>query len=63
MAWTILSLVVAALFVVHLVDLFVIRKGAWLIRKAWLLWIVLILFQAICLLVGEPSNEFIYFQF
>ena len=26
-------------------------------------WIVLILAQALCLLIGEPSNEFIYFQF
>ncbi len=31
--------------------------------KTWLLCIVLIILQALCLLTGEPSNEFIYFQF
>jgi D-alanyl-lipoteichoic acid acyltransferase DltB (MBOAT superfamily) len=62
-ALTILVLCVVALFVMHLIDLFVLKKGQWLVKKAWLLWILLIIFQALCLMTGEPSNEFIYFQF
>jgi D-alanyl-lipoteichoic acid acyltransferase DltB (MBOAT superfamily) len=62
-AMLILIVCVAAFFVMHLIDLFVLRRGEWLIEKAWLLWPLLIIFQALCLLAGEPSDEFIYFQF
>ena len=62
-AFTVLILAAAALLVMHLIDLFVLRKGEWLVNKAWLLWILLVIFQALCLMVGEPSDEFIYFQF
>ena len=62
-ALTILIVVVACVLAIHLIDFFVIRKGEWLINKAWLLWLLLIIFQAFCLMAGEPSNEFIYFQF
>jgi len=58
-----LYLCVGALLAMHLMDLFVIKKAAWLEGRAWLLWGFLVLVQALCLLVGEPSAEFIYFQF
>ena len=40
----------------------------WLVRTLrwngpWLFWLFLIVAQAVCLTIGEPSNEFIYFQF
>ena len=60
---TILILALSALVVMHLMDRFVLRKGVWLIQHAWLLWIVLVILQTLCLMTGEPSNEFIYFQF
>ncbi|MEM1204252.1 MAG: MBOAT family O-acyltransferase [Acidobacteriota bacterium] len=56
-------LTVAALVLMHLLDLFVISKAEWLEAKPWLFWIALVLAQTLCLLVGEPSDEFIYFQF
>lgn len=62
-AGTILGMTLAAVLVMHLMDLFVLTKADKLEGKAWLLWPLLILIQAICLLIGEPSNEFIYFQF
>jgi D-alanyl-lipoteichoic acid acyltransferase DltB (MBOAT superfamily) len=62
-ATTILWLTLAALLLMHLMDLFVLTKADKLEGKAWLLWPVLILIQTICLMIGEPSNEFIYFQF
>ena len=58
-----LGLTIAAGLAMHLMDLFVIRKAAWLERKAWLLWPFLVLLQTLCLLCGAPSDEFIYFQF
>ena len=54
---------VAALVLMHLLDWFVIAKGAAFEQKAWVFWPVLIFFQALCYVVGEPSSEFIYFQF
>ncbi len=62
-AVTVLVLTVVSLLVMQLMDLFVIKKGAWLEGKAWLLWPFLIFFQGLCLLFGEPSDDFIYFQF
>jgi D-alanyl-lipoteichoic acid acyltransferase DltB (MBOAT superfamily) len=31
--------------------------------RAWGFWLLLIAVQALCLVIGKPSNEFIYFQF
>jgi D-alanyl-lipoteichoic acid acyltransferase DltB (MBOAT superfamily) len=47
----------------HLQDWFVIKKGEAFERKRWVFWPVLIFLQGLCLLIGEPSSEFIYFQF
>ena len=52
-----------ALVYMHLQDWFVIAKGEAFERKKWVFWPVLVFLQAICLLVGAPSDEFIYFQF
>lgn len=51
------------IFLVHLMDYYVIKSAEKLESKPWLFWILMILGQALCLFFGEPSNEFIYFQF
>ncbi len=62
-AMSIMLLTVGALAGMHLLDYFVINKAAKLENKPWLFWLFLIVGQAICLMIGEPSSEFIYFQF
>lgn len=62
-AGIILLLVISAMIVSHLLDWMVLAKGEGLKNRAWLFWPMLTLIQAICLLIGEPSTEFIYFQF
>ncbi len=39
--------------------LWAVLRGA----RAWGFWILLLVGQALCLIIGKPSNEFIYFQF
>jgi D-alanyl-lipoteichoic acid acyltransferase DltB (MBOAT superfamily) len=48
---------------VHIMDHYVIKAADKLERNSWLFWPLMILGQTLCLLIGEPSNEFIYFQF
>ncbi len=48
---------------VHIMDFYVIKGANKLENKPWLFWFLLVLGQVICLLIGEPSSEFIYFQF
>ncbi len=62
-AGTILLLTMSTLLLMHLMDRFVLTRSEWLERKPWLFWTLLIVIQALCLLIEEPSNEFIYFQF
>lgn len=62
-AHTVLLLTAAALLLMHLIDLFVLTRSDRLESRTWLLAIVLIVVQALCLMFGEPSDEFIYFQF
>ena len=62
-AGTILLLTIAALLLMHLMDYFILNKSDKLENKPWLFWALLIIVQAICLMIGEPSSEFIYFQF
>lgn len=52
-----------AVVFMHLQDWFVIAKGEAFERKRWVFWPDLILLQGLCLMTGEPSVEFIYFQF
>ena len=47
----------------HLLDWFVIAKGDKFESKRWVFWPVLIFLQGLFLMIGEPSSEFIYFQF
>lgn len=48
---------------VHIMDFYVLKGADKLEKKSWLFWILIVLGQGICLFIGEPSNEFIYFQF
>jgi alginate O-acetyltransferase complex protein AlgI len=48
---------------VHIMDFYVIKGADKLESKPWVFWLLMILGQGICLFIGEPSNEFIYFQF
>jgi D-alanyl-lipoteichoic acid acyltransferase DltB (MBOAT superfamily) len=63
MAILIFAVTASAFLVMHLIDLFVIKRADKFENKPWLFWPALILFVVICLLIGEPSSEFIYFQF
>ena len=62
-AWSIFTLTAVWILMVHVMDYFVIKSADKLESKTWLFWVLIVLGQAICLLIGEPSNEFIYFQF
>jgi D-alanyl-lipoteichoic acid acyltransferase DltB (MBOAT superfamily) len=57
------GLVVLAVALMHLLDRFVLNKADWFESKKWLFWPLLALAMGLCLLVGKPSQEFIYFQF
>ncbi|MDH3636521.1 MAG: MBOAT family protein [Gammaproteobacteria bacterium] len=57
------AITMLAVIYMHLQDWFVIAKGEAFEQKRWVFWPVLVLLQAICLFVGAPSSEFIYFQF
>lgn len=59
----IFSLTCFAVFIMHIFDRFVINKGDAFKNKPWIFWPVLIIIFSFCLLIGEPSSEFIYFQF
>ncbi|NND43781.1 MAG: MBOAT family protein, partial [Xanthomonadales bacterium] len=62
-AGLIFGLTVAAVLLMHLMDRFVLKRAEWLERKPWLFWPLLVIGQLLCLMIGEPSSEFIYFQF
>ena len=57
-----IATLVAVVFM-HLLDWFVIARGDKFENKRWVFWPVLIFLQGLFLLIGEPSSEFIYFQF
>ena len=59
----VMAVTVFGVIYMHLQDWFVIAKGEAFEQKKWIFWPALVLLQAICLLVGAPSDEFIYFQF
>jgi D-alanyl-lipoteichoic acid acyltransferase DltB (MBOAT superfamily) len=60
---TILLMTVAVVALLHWMDYGVIHGADALERKPWLFWSLVVVVQTLCLMVGEPSNEFIYFQF
>ena len=62
-ASTILVLTAVWMLLVHAFDYLVIYKSDKLEAKAWLFWPIVTFAQACCLFIGEPSSEFIYFQF
>jgi D-alanyl-lipoteichoic acid acyltransferase DltB (MBOAT superfamily) len=57
--------VITAIWVllVHIMDFNIIKSADKLQAKPWIFWLLIVLGQVLCLLIGEPSNEFIYFQF
>jgi len=62
-ALPIFGLTVAAVLLMHLMDRFILNRADWLEARWWLFWPLLIVGQVLCLMIGEPSSEFIYFQF
>jgi D-alanyl-lipoteichoic acid acyltransferase DltB (MBOAT superfamily) len=62
-ALVIFGLTVTALVLMHLMDRYVINSSEKLENRPWLFWPLLVIGQLLCLAIGEPSNEFIYFQF
>ncbi|MDJ0842370.1 MAG: MBOAT family O-acyltransferase [Acidobacteriota bacterium] len=62
-AWIIAGLTISTLVWMHLMDAVILHKREAIEKRPWLLWPLLILGQTLCLFIGEPSNEFIYFQF
>jgi len=62
-AVTIFFITIAWVLLVHIMDFYVIKGADKLEDKPWLFWPLMVLGQGICLVIGEPSNEFIYFQF
>ena len=59
----IFGMTILGLLLMHLMDRFVINSSDKLEKKPWLFWPLLVIGQLICLMIGEPSSEFIYFQF
>jgi len=62
-ALLIFALVSVWALLVHVMDFYVLKGGERLIHKPKTLWLLLVLGQLLCFMIGEPSNEFIYFQF
>ncbi|MFT6269471.1 MAG: D-alanyl-lipoteichoic acid acyltransferase DltB (MBOAT superfamily) [Alphaproteobacteria bacterium] len=56
-------LTIVWIFVVHIMDYGVIKGADKLENKPWLFWILMTIGQVLCLFIGAPSSEFIYFQF
>lgn len=61
--YTVLFLVVFTLVAMHLMDWSIIRWGASVKKRTWLLFPLLVLGFMIALLIGDPGHDFIYFQF
>jgi alginate O-acetyltransferase complex protein AlgI len=60
---TVLTLVAAGIFFMHLLDWTIIRFGKRLEQHNWLLWPLLVAGFVVVLLIGDPGHDFIYFQF
>jgi len=56
-------IVIVWTFLTHLMDYFILKGGETFVQKRWIYATLMILGVGISLFVGEPSNEFIYFQF
>ena len=62
-ALIIFGLTTVALLLMHLMDRYVLNSAEKLENRPWLFWPLLVIGQLLCLMIGEPSSEFIYFQF
>jgi len=59
----IFGVTVMGVILMHLADACVLLRSEVIEKRGWLFWPGLMVCQALCLLIGEPSSEFIYFQF
>lgn len=62
-AWIIFALVALWTLLTHVMDFYVLKGAHVLEAKPKLFWSLIILGQLLCLFIGKPSDEFIYFQF
>jgi len=62
-AQTIFIMTAVWVLLVHVMDYYIIKGASKFEAKSWLFWPLMTIAQALCLFIGEPSNEFIYFQF
>lgn len=62
-AVTVFILVVVWTALTHIMDFYVIKGAEKLENKPWLFWILMVLGITLTFFIGEPSDEFIYFQF
>ncbi len=63
LAITIFALTAIVVAAMHLMDLGVLTGAESVERNPWLFWSLILLGQTLGLMIGEPSSEFIYFQF
>ena len=49
--------------ITHIMDYFILKGSEKFENNKWLFWSLMILAHVLCLFIGEPSDEFIYFQF
>lgn len=47
----------------HIMDYYILKSADKLEAKSWLYWILIFFGIGLSLFIGEPSDEFIYFQF
>ena len=62
-ARVIFILVTVWIAITHIMDYFILKGSEKFENNKWLFWILMVLAHLLCLFIGEPSDEFIYFQF
>ena len=55
--------VTVATLLFHVIDYFILQKGERFIERPVWFWLTMVLIQFVCFMIGDPSDEFIYFQF
>ena len=61
--WLVLLLVSVWMALNHLMDYYILNKADKLKAKPILFWTLMVVGQVLCLFLGKPSDQFIYFQF
>ena len=62
-ALSIFTITAVWILLMHIMDFYVIKSADKLVSRAWLFWPLMMIGQVLCLFIGEPSTEFVYFQF